>query len=210
MKHLKEVLTVTVAIAAGSSYFIAYVGGRQGMPLSFGVFPAEAVPGLISLLSLASLVVLWVVAVIERRSAGKTSIFLGIALLFFALGFAVAPARVFQMGFRQKIKSTVSPDELRSIARLCHETLPPHERLPGPNKWSLWNEQEHRPQWNVLVGSSSLGKLDPSLIIFNETDTVEIAWGGTLVGHWGLIIQTDGKTEPGDIGEGIRTFVSSE
>ena len=180
------------------------------MPLSLGGFPAEAVPGLIGLLSLASLVVLWVVALINRRSAGRTSILLGIALLFLRLGFAAPPARVFQMGFRQEIKSTVSPDELRAIARLCHETLPLHERLPGPNKWSLWNEQEHRPQWSVLVGSSSLGKLDPSLIVFNETDSVEIAWGGALVGHWGLIIQTGDKTEPGDIGEGIRTFISSE
>jgi hypothetical protein len=153
---------------------------------------------------------LWVVALINGGSVGKTSIFLGIALLFFALGIALAPARVFQAGFREKIRSTVSPDELRAIARVCHEKLPPHERLPGPKKWSLWNETEHRPQWNILVESSALGKLDPSLIIFNNEDTVEISWGGALVGHWGLIIQTDGTTEIGDIAKGIKTFISSE
>ncbi|HWW01871.1 MAG TPA: hypothetical protein VNZ64_19380 [Candidatus Acidoferrum sp.] len=210
MKHLNKILCVTTAIAAGSSYAIAYVGGRQGMPLSLGGFPAEVAPTLISLLCLASLVVMLVIALIKRRPAGKTSVLLVVAFLIFALGFALAPATVFQAGFRHKIKSTVSPDELRQIARSCHATLPPRGRLPGPRKWSLWNESEHRPQWNALVGSSSLGKLDPSLTIFNNTDMVEIAWGGALVGHWGLIIQTDGKTQTGDIAEGIKTFISSE
>src|SRR5437867_1961525 len=208
MKHLHGVLCAAVAVAAGSSYAISYIGGRQGMWLSLAGFPAQVAPILISLVCLASLVVLLVVALVKRRPAGKALRSLVIALLLFASGFALAPARVFQAGFRQRIRSTVSPDELRAIARLCHEKLPPHGRLPGPGKSSLWNETEHGPQWNALVESSSLAKLDPSLTIFNNADTVSIAWGGALVGQWGLIIQADGKTETGDIAEGIRTFTS--
>jgi hypothetical protein len=102
------------------------------MPLSLGGFPAEVAPTLISLLCLASLVVMLVIALIKRRPAGKTSTLLVVAFLIFALGFALAPARVFQAGFRHKIKSTVSPDELRQIARLCHDKLPqPSHRLTG-------------------------------------------------------------------------------
>jgi hypothetical protein len=51
--------------------------------------------------------------------------------------------------------------------------------------------------------------LDPSLTIFNRSDAVEISWGGALIGHWGVIIQPDGKTETGDVAGGITTFISS-
>jgi hypothetical protein len=151
-----------------------------------------------------------VIELVKRRPAGKTSILLVVAFLSFASGFAVNHAKVFQAGFRRKIKSTMSPDELRKIARLCHEKLPPRGQLPGPFRWSPGKESEHRLLWNELIGSSSLGKLDPSLFIINNADTVDIVWGGALVGHWGLTIQTDGKRQTGDIAEGITTFISSD
>jgi hypothetical protein len=111
---------------------------------------------------------------------------------------------MFQIGFRHRINSTVSPAELREIARVCSDTLPLDGRLPGPEKWSLWNETEHRATWNTLVNSTSLRKLDPWMLIFNYADKVEITWGGPL-GHWGIIIQKNGSVG-GDIAPGIRTF----
>ena len=210
MKRWNEILCGIVVLATVSSYLMEYVAGRRGTPFSIGGLPGQVAPILISLFCLASLVLLLVIALIKRRPAAKTVSVLTLSFLIFVLSFAVVPMKVFRAGFRQRIKSTVSPDELRALARLCHEKMPLHGRLPGPEKMSLWNEQEHRPLWNVLLGATSLGKLDPSLTIFNNTDTIEIAWGGALAGHWGLIIQPDDKTEPGDVAEGIKTFISSE
>ena len=61
-----------------------------------------------------------------------------------------------------------------------------------------------------LIEATALSKLDPTLTFFNGPNAVTISWGGALVGHWGLIIQTDGKSEGGDIARDITTFVSSE
>jgi hypothetical protein len=210
MKYVSQILCGAVAIATIASYAISYFDGRRGMPMSIAGLPAQIVPMLMSVFCLGSLVVLLVTGLVKGRPVGKTLSALALSLLFVVLGFAVVPAKVFQIGFRQRMRSTVSASELREIARFCHETLPIQTRLPGPGKWSLWNESEHRSHWNALVQATAVGKLDPSLTIFNGTDTVEIVWGGALVGHWGLIIQTDGKTETGDVAEGIRTFISSE
>jgi hypothetical protein len=135
---------------------------------------------------------------------------LALAFFFVIAGFAFSPEKVFQAGFRQRITSTVSADELRGLARACHRALPVGGSLPGPQKDSLWDESAHRTQWNHLAGSTALSKLDPSLTVYNGTDIVAISWGGALVGHWGLIIQVDSETGTGDIANGIRTFISSE
>lgn len=205
MKRLNEILCVVVAIATGSSYAIDYTGGRQGWPLTIGFFPARGVTFLITVLCLMSLVILLVDTCYKRGPAAKTVLLLVLACVLFALGFAISPTKLFLTGFRQRIKTTVSPAELREIAQVCHDKLPIDRPLPGPQKWSLWNESEHRSQWNLLVESTSLGKLDPSLVIFNREDTVEISWGGAL-GHWGLIIRAEGKPWRGDLGEGIKTY----
>ena len=47
------------------------------------------------------------------------------------------------------------------------------------------------------------------MLIFNHADKVEIAWGGALVGHWGVIIQKNGSVG-GDIAADIRTFYGSD
>lgn len=210
MKWVNEILCGSVAVAAISIHAISYFGGRRGDPLSIAGFPAQILPMLMSLFCLASLIVSLIMALIKRNAAGKALSFLAFSLFLFVINFAIVPASSFQAGFRQKISSSVSPGELREIARVCHETLPVPSSLPGPGKKSLWDESEHKAKWNVLMNSTSLGKLDPSLTIFNSPDSVELAWGGALVGHWGLVIQTDGKLKTGDIAEGIRTFISSD
>jgi hypothetical protein len=178
------------------------------MPLSIAGFPAEIAPILMSVFCLGSLVVLFVIGLVKSRPVAKTLSALGVSLLIAALGFAVAPAKVFQIGFRQRIRSTVSASELREIARVCRETLPLETRLPGPGKTTLWNESENRAQWNALLRSTALGKLDPSLTIVNGREAVEISWGGALVGHWGLVIQQGGKAGTGDLASDITTFIS--
>ena len=210
MKHFTTILCVTFAIATASCHIISYIGGRQGTHLAIGAFPAQIVPMLAAVFSLASLFVCLVFALITRRPARRAAAALTISLLFFMVGFAISPAKVFQAGFRHRITLTVSVDELRGIARVCHLTLPVDGRLPGPQKTSLWNESEHRAQWKALTGATALGKLDSWLTVHNGTDTVTISWGGALVGHWGLIIQTDSKGGTGDIASDIRTFISSD
>lgn len=179
------------------------------MPLSIGMLPAQIAPALIILFSIITLFVICVVTLVKRRNRRLAFSMLALSLLFSVSGFVVAPAKIFQIGFRHGIKSTISPAELHEIARVCSSTLPLDGRLPGPKKWSLWNETENRPIWNTFVNSTSLGKLDSSMVIFNHADEVEIAWGSALVGHWGIIIQKTG-TSSGDIAPGIKTFISPD
>lgn len=208
-KRCCKILCGIVFAATFSFFAISYIGGRLGMPLSIGMLPAQIVPVLIILFSTIALLVICVVTLVKGRNRRLAFSMLALSLLFSVSGLVVAPAKIFQIGFRHGIKSTISSAELREIARVCSNTLPLNGRLPGPKKWSLWNETEHRATWNALVNSTSLGKLDSSMVIFNYADEVEIAWGGALVGHWGVIIQKTGSSS-GDIAPGIKTFISSD
>jgi hypothetical protein len=206
MKHMNEILCAAVAIAMCLSYAIDYLGGRRGMFLSIGPLPLRAFTFLTILLCLISLFIMLVNACRKQHPAGKTLFLLAIACVIFSIGFLISPTKLFLAGFRQRIQSTVSPGELREIARVCHDELPADKPLPGPQKLSLWDESEHRSQWNRLIRSTSLGKLDPWMTVTNHSDNVVIAWGGALIGHWGLIIQTNGRLPVGDLAEGIQTF----
>jgi hypothetical protein len=53
-----------------------------------------------------------------------------------------------------------------------------------------------------------IDKLDPWMVIFKHSRSVEISWGGALAGHWGIIIDTGPDRKPGDIALGIKTVVS--
>src|ERR1017187_656929 len=204
-----KILCGMVFVAIFSFFAISYIGGRSGMLLLIGILPVQIVPVLTILFSTMALFVTCAETLVKRTNRRLAFSMLVLSLLFLAPGFFIAPARIFQIGFRHGIKSTISPAELREIARVCSNALPPDGRLPGPKKWSLWNETEHRATWNALASSTSLGKLDSSMVIFNHADEVEIAWGGALVGHWCVIIQKTGSGS-GDIAPGIKTFISPD
>jgi hypothetical protein len=180
-----------------------YIEGRTAMPLVLILLPLFVV---LDLAMLFCAIVLLVMGIgnfangIHRRLAINLLVllFLALASLFF-----YKPAKIFQMGFRHRINSRVSPAQLREIARVCSNILPIDGRLPGPDK-PLWNETEHRKVWDNLTNSTALGKLDPYVLIFNHEDKVELVWGGPL-GHWGVIILKTGSGS-GDIAPGIRTF----
>ena len=209
MRRFGQSLCAIVGIATISFYMISYIGGRQGMPLSVVGLPAQIIPSLLSLVCLGCLLVTLIVALIRRRERPVALATAGLALLFFMLVFAVAPATVFQNGFRSRIKSTLTPDELREIALVVHETLPEGGRLPGPEKRSLWDEDKHRTQWGLLVETTAIAELDPWMLILKHPDSVELSWGGALVGHWGVIIDTGTEQRDGDIATGIRSYMSS-
>lgn len=209
VRRFSQSLCAIVGIATISFYTISYIGGRQGMPLSVAGLPAQIIPALLGLICLGCLLVTLIVALIRRRERPVALATAGLALLFFMLVFAVAPATVFQIGFRSRITSTVTPDELREIALVAHETLPEGGRLPGPEKWSLWNEDEHQTQWDSLVKRTAIAKLDPWMLILKHPDSVELSWGGAVVGHWGVIIDTGTEQRDGDIATGIRSYISS-
>jgi hypothetical protein len=179
------------------------------MPLSVGGLPAEIIRVILSLLCIGSLVTLLVVALVKRGPALWVFSMLALSCLFLILGSATA-ARVFQIGFRQRINSIVTPAELRQIAVASHALVPIDGHLPGPGKDTLWDESQHRRPWNALASSTAIRMLDPWLVIHNSTDSVELSWGGALVGHWGVIIQLGEKKEKGDIAEGIKTFIGPD
>lgn len=210
MNRLMSILCVATVIAAASWSGFEYIGGRLGTPLAIGPFPVQILSVLAAFLSLASLFALVIFALIKRRPARRVVVALAVSFSICLVGFTVTPAKVFRVGFRHRITSTVTADELREIARVSRQTLPMQGRSPGPGKSSLWNESEHRAQWTALTKATALSKLDSTLTLFNGANTVTISWGGALVGHWGVIIQMDESTGSGDIARDIATFISSE
>jgi len=208
MKRFAQVLCTMVCMATLSIFTTSYIGGRQGDPLSVWLFPAEMFPILVAFLSVFILVILFFVALGRGREQCAVSLLSGCAMLFFISMFAFPPREVFQMGFRARIQSTITPDELRQIGIVVQSMLPEDGRLPGPQK-NLWDEKEHGAQWQRLLKTTQIGKLDPWMVIVKSSDKVNLTWGGALAGHWGVVIETGQEQSPGDIAKGIRTFITS-
>ena len=199
---------LAVAISTASNFLMSYAEGRAGRPFSFFLLPAAIIPLLISISSLLLLCILALIALIKKHQARAAFVAVTLSIIFAATWFIIPADKIFRVGFRQRIKTTISIDELRGIARACHDSLPVNGLLPGPEKRSLWAEEEHRPVWVALTKSTSLGKLDPWMVIKNYSDSVVISWGGALAGHWGVRIQIEQVTTAGDIAPDITTFVS--
>ena len=45
-----------------------------------------------------------------------------------------------------------------------------------------------------MISSSSIYKLDDSVMIFVNDERVALEWGGALVGPWGIIIKNNNQT----------------
>ena len=189
MKTVSVILCAAVIIAGVVTQILSYVGGRLGMPLAVGGLPAQLIPVLLQLLCLFALVILLVLNRTRRANAVILAVGLLIAGLCFLGGCAVKPVSVFREGFKHRIQHTISPEELRELARVARSQIPVDGWLPGPAKWSLWTEEEHRKPWDVLTNRTALGKLDPRVVVAIRDDAVELSWGGALVGHWGLLIR---------------------
>jgi hypothetical protein len=177
------------------------------MFLSLGPFPAEILPFLVGFVCLLFLIVRFFVALIKRKEQRAVLSMAGLAILFFAFPFAIKPAKAFHAGFRARIRSTIAPEELRRIAVAIQDILFDGGRLPGPQK-NPWSEQDHRARWQVLVKSTQIEKLDPWMEIEKSPDYVALTWGGALVGHWGVVVDTGTEQHDGDIAKGIRTYLT--
>jgi hypothetical protein len=60
----------------------------------------------------------------------------------------------------------------------------------------------------MLTNSTSLGKLDSFIVIYQQPNNVELSWGGALIGHWGVRVENATTTATGDIAPGVATFIS--
>ena len=197
IKIISIAMCFVAACAAASFPMIEYAGGLSGFPLCVGAFPAQIIPLLIQLFAIAALIIFLIRAVRNKSAKGVVAICLVVAIACFFCDWFISPVQFFKAGFRVRIHRTISPEELRTLARVARAEIPmgnisfrPGEGiLPSPGKGSLWEEAEHRKMWDAVTNQTAIGKLDPGLVVCVSSNDVELSWGGALVGHWGLRIQ---------------------
>jgi len=114
-----KILCGIVFVSTLSFFPISYIGGRSGMPLSIWILPVQSVPVLLIFFSITLLLSICVVTLVKGANRRLAFSMLALSWLFLLPVFVINPARIFQIGFRQRILSTVSPAELREIARVC-------------------------------------------------------------------------------------------
>lgn len=195
---------ITISLSTAGLFIMSYASGRAGT--SIGLF--LVVPYLLNLLCLLALLILLLIAIAKRKHIRTALKAFVLSTTIVALGIVIPPEKVFLLGFRHRIQATISANELRQIAQEFEKNLPPKGFLPGPGKRSLWTAEEHAPFWTSMTNSTSLGKLDNWVVIYQHRDDVELSWGGALAGHWGVRIKTEATTSEGDIAPGISTFGS--
>ncbi len=117
VKRLAQLLCALVALFTVSDFAISYIGGRLGCHLAISPFlPAEIVPSLLSFICIAMLFLLQLWSLFKRIGRAAVLTMLLLSLLFASIPWMAVRARVFQIGFRHRITSCLSPEELRQIA----------------------------------------------------------------------------------------------
>ena len=192
-KELKTQLEWCAAALMGFVWEIVfnYVAGRTNRwP---GLF--LLLPYLLVLAGSVGLLICLVRSFISRRHVAATALMFFLVLCLFPCLFKIDTSYIYLRGFQAYARKVLTPDEWRGIARFAQANIhaqPGEEQfgrqLPGPGKDSLWNENKHRALWSKLTVETHVQKLSDSLVIYVDSESTSITWGGALAGHWGIRI----------------------
>ncbi|MHC4518318.1 MAG: hypothetical protein ACYTAS_07005 [Planctomycetota bacterium] len=201
MKVLSVTCGVVVLLCLLSFPVIAYVGGRQCMPLAVPpLLPAEIVPfgiGFVAVLVLMSTAVASLVAKRDRRwSLGA------LAIALTAIGVSVLwddyhlPG--FLHGLRDRFVAEVGYAKMREFAREVSQDgflLVVDGVLGRPGEYGAATPRAQE-QWDDLVSRYRfLGWNKQSGVVVVGEDQVELHWGRALTGHWGFQVSTGAPLE---------------
>jgi hypothetical protein len=216
MKMASIFICALAGIAGAIAPLISFLGGRRGMPLSIWDLPAQVMPFVIQLLCLLAFIVLLVLARKRHQGAFVTAVCLLISGFLLLGGCLVSQEQMFREGFRHRIQSRISPEELRVVAAAARAQIPVGESLSSTVDGAV-RAQTEDDRWANLMGRTSLGKLDSGVVVTVRYDSVELWWGGAMMGNWGLVIYDLSRAEgeqsqrpqekrSGDIDPSISTF----
>jgi len=219
----KEIVwTIVALVSFVMGLLLPYFEGRRNdwMALVPLPLPADVLPFLLLLVSCVVLASGWIRSIFARRHAVFKSILFFISLLCLVANFRVPSAELFQRGFSQYVRTIMTEDEWRSIARFAQEHLKQGTTFHAPLKLPPINETEEAEQrelWPAITAATQIGRLHPALTIFVDSDRTVIEWGGALVGHRGVIVfaHQGGQLPPGVfsaqfIADDIATYISAD
>lgn len=218
----KEIAWAVVALVCfGLGLLLPYVEGRRNdwmvIPLPF---PAGALPIFFLLTACVVLASNWIRSISARRQVVLKGLLFSIGLLCLVADFRVPHAVFFLRGFSQYVRTIMTADEWRSIARFAQEHLKPGTTFHAPLKLIPANETEaaqQRELWPAIKAATPIGRLHPVLTMFLDSDKTVIEWGGALVGHRGVIVFTHqgGQLPPGVfraqyVTDDIATYITAD
>lgn len=201
-----SVLAMLPPVIAVAGILTDYVCGRfQSIPIGSFVPAVLLAIGLMLVCWMAALVLL-ADRVFRRASPlrGLLALITSAAVTAIVISSALR-TRPYLVGLRDSVFSAGTADEFRRAAKSIEEMLPsgrsPLEvssSLPGPGKWSIWDEKRDRQRWaRAIERDPCIGRLNESVWIFRNDEHVAFVWGGALMGHSGFRIGRD-LTEFGD------------
>lgn len=174
-----SLLCITACSSAAIMSLMDYIGGRIGM----WFFPEELLPWLIGIVCFLILLIRGVRALLTHRKALRPFVAFGIAVLFYAV--QPAAGHLFLIGFRDRILSLATHDDLRQIAQVARAVVPMDKSAPNPGKRLLTGQEGHEDAWMALSKQTMIDRLGWRPSIFVYDDRVDLWWGSALVGHWG-------------------------
>jgi hypothetical protein len=99
--------------------------------------------------------------------------------------------RPFAIGVGHRIFSKMSAEELRMAAARMKELADGKKlTLPGPGKWSMWEEDKDASLWKAMQTVPGFSNLGDALVMHTNEGVTTINWGGPLDGYWGIRIQS--------------------
>lgn len=168
-------------------FIIDFWGGYHGFPLSLLFLPATLLPMLFAaiLTFIVLLHSIWSLICLRQIAMSFLIIVLTLAFWFTPCLFG----RPYLHGFKYRTLKLSSHQELQDIAYKARTILTNQEYLPGPGKGGLYIEDTHASLWEQMPESEILKSRNSSVVIRLLNDnSVELVWGGGLVGHWGIRI----------------------
>jgi len=181
---------------------LEYIGGRAGHPLHIFLIPLAIFPflgwAIFGIWALG-----WMAFLIFRRRRYVhillSATFIATSVVMPRFLSRLLPTSPFLKGFYSRISSQVTPDQLRAIAAQATKIMGAERTsLASPTKFSLWDEKADRPLWTKLAATPGVDRLDQGLLIQSINGWIELEWGGALMGHWGIRIQSPEVSEIDD------------
>ncbi len=174
---------------------LTYLGGLAGHPLAILLLPADSLPFLV-----AVAFSLWTIGLIVYSAIKRRLLYPSISSLILIVTawsiplflYRLLPTSPFLLGFHRRISAKFTPDQLRLVAAkaISLSKEEDHWYLPSPQKLSLWDPKSDAPLWAEMNRVPGFSKFDGPFEIEVWQGNVYITWGGALIGHWGIRIDS--------------------
>lgn len=155
-------------------------------------FPAEGVFFLFALI-IAILLIVRLIEAWRKRCLNKfkfTRIAFSLVVFLTLVVCIPSSSYWFLLGFREGIIRRLSSDQLEQVATAIRHIVPVGGLMLPPTASKLRGGANNAEMWSAFLSEAPVDELPQPFVVYNRDNTIELEWGSSLTGHWGIRFST--------------------